>query len=159
LRQKLDMYASLRRYVPGSLAERIERGQALESGEREVSVLFIDIRGYTSLADERGAEEGFSLLSRYTRAVGAAGSAPGGTIVEFNGDGMMAVFGAPEALDAKESAAVQTARELVERLGATRSVPGEALAVGIGIATGAAYVGSIQPVDRAIWSAIGSTTN
>ena len=113
LRQKLDMYNSLRRYVPGSLAERIERGQALDAGEREVSVLFIDIRGYTSLAEERRAEEVFSLVSRYTRAVGEVLSAHGGTIVEFNGDGMMAVFGAPDPHPAKEHAAVSAARELV----------------------------------------------
>lgn len=159
MRQKLDMYQSLRRYVPGSLAERIERGQALDAGERDVSVLFIDIRGYTSLAQERGAEEVFSLVSRYTRAVGEVLSMHGGTIVEFNGDGMMAVFGAPEAHPAKEHAAVSAARELVERLGDAQSAPNEALRLGVGIATGAAYVGSIQSVDRAIWSAIGSTTN
>jgi len=159
MRQKLDMYQSLRRYVPGSLAERIERGQGLEASEREVSVLFIDIRGYTHLAAERDAEEVFSLVSRYTRAVGSAVSARGGTIVEFNGDGMMAVFGAPEALAGKERAAVETARDLVEKLGIAQGEPGEALRVGIGIATGPAYVGSIQSVDRAIWSAIGSTTN
>ena len=159
MRQKLDMYQSLRRYVPGSLAERIERGEALESGEREVSVLFIDIRGYTSLAQERDATEVFSLVSRYTLAVGEVVSAHGGTIVEFNGDGMMAVFGAPDPHPAKEHAAVSAARELVEKLGGARSAPGEALRLGVGIATGTAYVGSIQSVDRAIWSAIGSTTN
>ncbi len=158
MRQKLDMYQSLRRYVPGSLAERIERGQALDAGERDVSVLFIDIRGYTSLAQERRAEEVFSLVSRYTLAVGEVVSAHGGTIVEFNGDGMMAVFGAPDPHPAKEVAAVSAAAELVEKLAEAHSA-GEALRVGVGIATGSAYVGSIQSVDRAIWSAIGSTTN
>ena len=159
MRQKLDMYQSLRRYVPGSLAERIERGQALDAGERDVSVLFIDIRGYTSLAQERRAEEVFSLVSRYTRAVGEVVSAHGGTIVEFNGDGMMAVFGAPDPHPAKERGRGVGRGASWSRSSAKRTRAGEALRVGVGIATGSAYVGSIQSVDRAIWSAIGSTTN
>jgi class 3 adenylate cyclase len=156
-RHKLALYQSLRRYVPGSLAERIERGDTLDAGEREVSVLFVDIRGYTSLAAERRADEVFSLVSGYTRAVGEVVQRHGGTIVEFNGDGMMAVFGAPDTLAAKERAAVEAALALVRELHA--GGPGPPLRVGIGIATGPAYVGSIQSVDRAIWSAIGSTTN
>jgi adenylate cyclase len=145
--------------VPGSLAERIERGDALDAGEREVSVLFVDIRGYTSLAAERRADEVFSFVSRYTRAVGEVVQRHGGTIVEFNGDGMMAVFGAPGTLAAKERAAVEAALALVRDLRASGSTAGPPLRVGVGIATGPAYVGSIQSVDRAIWSAIGSTTN
>jgi class 3 adenylate cyclase len=161
MRQKLELYQSLRRYVPGSLAERLERGQSLDAGEREVSVLFVDIRGYTSLAAERRADEVFSLVSHYTRAVGEVVQRHGGTIVEFNGDGMMAVFGAPEALAEKERAAVEAALALVRELRRAGSTDGSAppLQVGVGIATGSAYVGSIQSVDRAIWSAIGSTTN
>ena len=76
----------------------------------------------------------------------------GGAIVEFNGDGMMAVFGAPEALAEKERHAIEAAREIVD------SSPPE-LAVGIGIATGPAYAGNIRAADRWIWSVIGDTTN
>ena len=76
---------------------------------------------------------------------------------------MMAVFGAPRELAHKERAAVEAGREIVEAVGA---LPVEArqggdtkLAVGVGIATGEAFVGNIQAVDRMIWSAIGNTTN
>jgi adenylate cyclase len=65
---------------------------------------------------------------------------------------MMAVFGAPEALAKKEQAAVEAGRRIVD------SMP-EGLAVGVGIATGPAFVGSIRSTDRLIWSAVGSTTN
>jgi adenylate cyclase len=71
---------------------------------------------------------------------------------------MMAVFGAPRALDHKEAAAVECAVRLaneIPRLGATE----KALAVGVGVATGMAFVGNIEAVDRTIWSAIGTTTN
>ena len=161
LRDKLQMYESLRRYVPEPLAQRIERGDTLDAGERDVSVLFVDIRGYSTLAAERRAEEVFSLVSRYTRAVSGIVRRHGGTIVEFNGDGMMAVFGAPDPLAGKEAAAVLAALELVDALEAAPSAEASSppLQVGVGIATGSAYVGSIQSVDRAIWSAIGSTTN
>jgi adenylate cyclase len=64
----------------------------------------------------------------------------------------MAVFGAPAALARKEQSAVEAARRIVD------SMP-EGLAVGGGVATGPAFVGSIRATDRLIWSAVGSTTN
>ncbi|MBW2448743.1 MAG: adenylate/guanylate cyclase domain-containing protein, partial [Deltaproteobacteria bacterium] len=78
---------------------------------------------------------------------------------EFNGDGMMAVFGAPRELAHKERAAVEAGREIVEAVGSLPVEGGETLSVGVGIATGEAFVGNIQAVDRMIWSAIGNTTN
>ncbi|MBW2316743.1 MAG: adenylate/guanylate cyclase domain-containing protein, partial [Deltaproteobacteria bacterium] len=75
------------------------------------------------------------------------------------GDGMMAVFGAPRKIAHKERAAVEAGREVVEAVGALPVEGGETLSVGVGIATGEAFVGNIQAVDRMIWSAIGNTTN
>jgi hypothetical protein len=76
---------------------------------------------------------------------------------------MMAVFGAPDPLADKERRALAAARRIVAEVGALRSpalgVAGGRLAVGVGLATGAAYVGAIRSVDRHIWSAIGNTTN
>ncbi len=76
---------------------------------------------------------------------------------------MMAVFGAPRELAYKERAAVEAGREMVAAVGALPvedTSGGETkLAVGVGIATGEAFVGNIQAVDRMIWTAIGNTTN
>jgi class 3 adenylate cyclase len=69
-----------------------------------------------------------------------------------DGDGMMVVFGAPEELARKEQQAALAARRIVDSMPAT-------LAVGVGIATGEAFVGGIRSPDRLIWSAVGSTTN
>jgi len=153
----------LRQYVPASIANRLADGRALEAGEREVSVLFADLRGYTSLAEGRHAEEIFRIVSHYTETVTRAVTEQGGTVVEFNGDGMMAVFGAPDPLPHKERRALAAARRIVAEVGALRSpalgVTGGRLAVGVGLATGSAYVGAIRSVDRHIWSAIGNTTN
>jgi len=154
------MAARLRRYVPGAIAEQIERGGSLAPGEREVSVLFVDVRGYASFAEPRTPAAIFEAVSAYTRTVSEVVREAQGTVVEFNGDGMMAVFGAPVSLADKERAAVRAALAIRERVRALRFGDGaERIDVGIGIATGPAYVGSIQAVDRAIWSALGNTTN
>ena len=72
---------------------------------------------------------------------------------------MMAVFGAPRELAHKERAAVEAGCEIIAAVGALPLEGGETLSVGVGIATGEAFVGNIQAVDRMIWSAIGNTTN
>jgi class 3 adenylate cyclase len=152
----------LRRYVPGALAGELERGRELGASSCEVSVMFVDMRGYTRYAESRSPHEIFALISRYTRHVSEIVVSHGGTVVEFNGDGMMAIFGAPQPLPDKEAAAVTTAIEIIslfEAGSSTGSYPLSDLAVGVGIATGEAFVGSIQAHDRAIWSALGDTTN
>lgn len=152
------MQEAMRRYVPGAIAESIERGEGLESREREVTVLFVDIRGYTNLAQGSGPRDIFSTVNRYTRAVSKRVRDSGGTVVEFNGDGMMAVFGAPADLSEKERAAVRAGWRILDEIEGIEH-DGRSLSVGIGIATGPAYVGNIQAADRLIWSAIGNTTN
>jgi class 3 adenylate cyclase len=163
IREGREMQESLRRYVPGAVAEQLSSGGELTSGEREVSVLFVDIRGYTSFSENRKAEEIFSAVNRYTETVSQIVQKHAGSVVEFNGDGMMAVFGAPRELAHKERAAVEAGREIVEAVAALPvedTSGGEArLSVGVGIATGEAFVGNIHAVDRMIWTAIGNTTN
>ena len=158
-----ELQERLRQYVPASIANHLTQGRALEAGERDVSVLFADLRGYTSLAEGRHAEEVFRIISQYTETVTRVVTEQGGTVVEFNGDGMMAVFGAPDPLPNKERRALAAARRIVIEVSALRSPSlGSAdggLAVTVGLATGVAYVGAIRSVDRYIWSAIGNTTN
>jgi adenylate cyclase len=146
------MQAALRRYVPGAVAERVLRGDALEPAEREVTLLFVDIRDYTRVAAGLRPADVFATLNEHTERVSGVVQECGGTVVEFNGDGLMAVFGAPEPLARKEQQAVEAARRIVDSMPAT-------LAVGVGVATGDAFVGSIRSTDRLIWSAVGSTTN
>ena len=163
IREARQMQESLRRYVPGAVAEQLSSGAELTSGEREVSVLFVDLRGYTGFAESRGAEEIFSTVNRYTETVSQIVQKHAGSVVEFNGDGMMAVFGAPRELAQKERAAVEAGREIVEAVGALEVEGAQGgptkLSVGVGIATGEAFVGNIQAADRMIWTAIGNTTN
>jgi len=152
---------SLRRYVPSAIAEVIDGGDELEATTREVSVLFVDLRGYTSLTESREAEQIFGAVNRYTEAVSVSVQNHGGSVVEFNGDGMMAVFGAPNPLENKESAALAAGREMATTVPLLAGPDGENrnMRVSVGIATGDAFVGNIRAADRLIWSAIGNTTN
>ena len=161
LREARAMQEELRRYVPGAVAKGLESGEGLEPRERAVSVLFVDIRGYTSYSESRRAEEIFSTINRYTTTVSSLVEKFGGSVVEFNGDGMMAVFGAPQALPDKERAAVRAGQEIVSKVESLGQSAGEpsGISVGVGIATGAVFVGSIQSVDRLIWTALGNTSN
>jgi class 3 adenylate cyclase len=163
LHEARELQGRLRQYVPASIATRLAEGRNPEAGERIVSVLFADLRGYASRSEGQSSEAIFSTVSRYTEMVTKAVVAHGGTVVEFNGDGMMAVFGAPDPLPDKESLALAAARQIVDEVGAIAWPGGDArsasLEVGVGVATGPAYVGAIRAVDRYIWSAIGNTTN
>ena len=159
LQQSRSMQDALRRYVPGAVATAIESGDVLEPSEREITVLFVDLRGYTTLCEPLGPHEIFATVNRYTETVSTAIRQHGGTVVEFHGDGLMAMFGVPAELKQKEAAAVRAARQVVAAL-ATESAPGTApLTVGVGIATGPAFVGNIRSADRLIWTAVGNTVN
>lgn len=156
--QSQALRARLARYVPGAIQSSLESGKDLPPKEQEVTILFVDIRGYTSFSEGRGAEEIFDTVSRYTELVSKLVIARGGSVVEFHGDGLMVVFGAPEELPDKETQAVAAARDIVRAV-PELAVEGVRLGVGVGIATGPAFVGNIQSADRLIWGAIGNTTN
>jgi class 3 adenylate cyclase len=152
IEQSRAMQAILRRYVPGAIAEQLEKGRDLPATEREVTVVFVDLRGHSTHSEKRPVEDVFSTVNEHTERVSRIVLARGGAVVEANGVGMMAVFGAPEAVTDKERRAVEAAREIVD------SSPAD-LRVGVGIATGPAYAGNIRAADRWIWSVIGETTN
>jgi class 3 adenylate cyclase len=162
-REEKQMYQRLQGYVPSVVAKELARGADLADGERDVSILFVDIRGYTSFSESRSAGQVFEVVNRYTEAVSRVISEAGGSVIEFHGDGLLAVFGAPHEIDGKEGAAVAAAREIVrvvERLEVKDPDGTEIrLGCGVGIATGPTFVGNVQSVDRRIWTVIGNTTN
>jgi len=156
-----ELLAALSAYVPASIVARLVHGLAVECGERELSVLFVDLSDYSAYAQRHRPEEIFSFLNRYTEGVSSVVRRHGGTIVEFGGDGMMALFGAPDELGGKERAAVLAALDFVPELepGIIPSGSAPSPRIRVGIATGSAFVGSLHCVDHLIWSAIGDTTN
>ncbi|MDJ0850331.1 MAG: adenylate/guanylate cyclase domain-containing protein [Myxococcota bacterium] len=156
-------HEKLRRFAPRCLAERIDRGQSIEPGEQEVSVLFADLRGFSAFAEHRPPREVFLAVSHYAQLVSGVVGDHGGLIVDFCGDGVMAVFGALEELPNKEQAALAAAREIYALVRADPPVEPEPHSaihpVGLGVATGEAYVGEVRAGDRTFWSAVGNTTN
>lgn len=159
LQRERAMREALNRYVPAPVAARVARGEAIEGGERDVSVLFVDIRGYTALSETRGAGELFSLVSRYTEAVSAVIQRHGGTVVEFLGDGLMAVFGAPEPIPDHAGAAVRAACEVADAVRRLEPEGGGRIMAGVGVASGRAFVGNVRTNDRLVYTAIGDVVN
>jgi class 3 adenylate cyclase len=148
-------------YVPKEVADRLQRGEEMRPIHQELSVLFVDIRGYVALSQSRSPEEVFELLNAYTSAVSNVVRGNGGTVVEFRGDGLLAAFGAPEEMAEKEAAAVVAGREILALVASARFGdlrPGD-LRVGVGVATGDAYVGSLESAGQKVWSVLGYIVN
>jgi len=128
-------------------------------GEREVSVLFADLRGYSRYAECHRPAEIFSLLAAYADSASEVVRSHGGRVLSFHGDGLLAVFDQP----GKEFSALAAARALIlalDELGEVPCRPGpEDLPIGIGIATGMAFLGCIGRGLGATWSAAGDVTN
>ncbi|MCX8087243.1 MAG: adenylate/guanylate cyclase domain-containing protein [Rhodocyclaceae bacterium] len=169
-REKRHLSALFSRYVsPGVLQALLAHPDmpGLGGRRREVTVLFSDIRDFTTLSERLEPEEVVELLNEYFERACAALLAEEATIDKFIGDAVMAEFGAP--LDQPDHAerAVRaalklhaTAREFsswVERRFAGRSLP--RFAIGIGIHTGPAVVGNIGSHQRMEYTAVGDTVN
>jgi class 3 adenylate cyclase len=152
--------ATLSHYVPRQVARRILCGDDLTPGEHDVSVLILDLRSYVQYVERRTPKEIYTLLARYSLIVSSIIHRHGGTMVEFTGDGMVALFGAPDALRDKERASVEAGCAIVDAVREMQQPGGgPQLEVGVGIATGNAFVGAIPAADRLVWSVVGNTTN
>lgn len=160
---------AIRRYVPPAVAQRIIRGESasIEAPvRRRVTILFCDIAGFTEIADQVEPEVVTQVLSDYLSAMSDLVDAAGGTLNEFAGDGLMALFGAPDEVAPREQvhrsirAALAMRAKMLElseawrRLGLSR-----ALKVRIGINTGMVSVGSYGSPGRRTYTAVGLVTN
>jgi adenylate cyclase len=135
----------------------------VNAGERELSVLFSDIRGFTTLSENRSAEEIVSLLNNYFSRQTHVIFSHGGTMDKFIGDAIMAFWGAPLNNPAHACDAVESALDMVDSLLAFRhEIGGETgrnFDIGIGIHTGPAVVGMIGSDNRLDYTCIGDTVN
>jgi len=141
----------------------IERGGIEGAGQsREVTLLFSDIRGFTTLSETRSPEEVVALLNRYFSLQVDVVFRHGGSLDKFIGDAIMAIWGAPldDAGHAKH--AVACALDMADTLARFREEVGEAgrdFDVGIGVHSGRAVVGLIGSEKRREYTAIGDTVN
>jgi len=162
LRHERAVQVALSQYVPDPLVALLARGREVEGGEREVSVLFVDLRSFTSYSERHGTDTVLSIVNRYTREASGIINRHGGTVVEFLGDGLMAVFGAPDALPEHARVSVEAAHEVVatvRRLALAPADDGTAIGVGVGIASGHAFVGNVRTSDRLVYTAVGDVVN
>jgi adenylate cyclase len=143
------------------LAGRIQPG--LAGVRRRICVMFCDIHGFTSRAEKMAPEQVISLLNRYFTAATAAIYKRGGTTNKFLGDGVMALFGAPQPLECPEKNALEAAqdilsalRELDRELAAEGIEP---LKIGIGLHAGEVVLGHVGGRLHREYSAIGEVVN
>ncbi len=139
------------------------RVDAVQGSERELAILFVDIRGFTSLAEGRLPYDVVFVLNRYFAAVGRAVEAAGGRVDKFIGDGVMALFGIESDARAACREALAAARSMSEQLEElNRSLSAELdqpLRIGIGIHVGPTIVGEMGYGSATAITAIGDAVN
>ncbi|TXI05575.1 MAG: adenylate/guanylate cyclase domain-containing protein [Rhizobium sp.] len=155
---------SIVNYTPKHLADRIFKTRAAMQGERKrVTVLFADIKGSTKLAQEAGAEAWHGILDRFFSILSGAVHRYEGTVNQYTGDGIMALFGAPIAHEDHAQRACFAALEMqaeVRRFAdEMRLQKGLNLSMRVGLNTGEVIVGRIGDDLRMDYTAQGLTVN
>jgi class 3 adenylate cyclase len=151
-------------YTPQHLAQRILKdARALKGERKEVTVLFVDVQGSTDLASALGAEEFHAVMDGAFELMLASVHRWEGTVNQFTGDGIMALFGAPIAHEDHARRALQAALEIQRGFGeyATdlRREKGISVQVRLGLNSGPVVVGTIGDDLRMDYTAQGLTTN
>ena len=155
----------LKRFFSPQLAELILAGGAddpLESHRREITVVFLDLRGFTAFAESAEPEEVMAALADFHHAMGRRILEYQGTLERFTGDGLMVFFNDPLPIQQPARRAVEMAFAMQEdalKLAAQWKRRGFDLGLGIGVAQGYATVGAIGFEGRIDYGAIGNVTN
>jgi len=163
--EQVERLGRLKRFFSPQLAELIVSGGAadpLQSHRVEVTVVFLDLRGFTAFAETADPEEVMGVLREYHAEMGRLILAHEGTLERFTGDGMMIFFNDPVPVPDGPERAIRMALAMGERLrqiDAGWRKRGYDLGVGIGIARGYATIGAIGFEGRWDYGAIGTVTN
>jgi class 3 adenylate cyclase len=163
--QMVERLGRLKRFFSPQLAELIIRGGAddpLKTHRREVTVVFLDLRGFTAFAETSEPEELMGVLREYHAAMGQLILAHEGTLERFTGDGMMVFFNDPLPVPDAAERAVRMAvamRDRAAELAVRWHRLGYELDLGIGVAKGFATIGAIGFEGRWDYGAIGTVTN
>ncbi len=162
---QLERMGRLKRFFSPELAEMIVSGGAedlLKSHRRRITVVFVDLRGFTAFADSEEPEEVMGMLRDFHTEMGRLIVESPGTLERFTGDGMMVFFNDPVEIPNPDEEAVRLAvrmRESAEGLRGRWVKQGFDLDFGAGIAAGYATLGAIGFEGRSDYSAIGRVTN
>jgi len=162
LRQKEMLRDLLNIYVSPEVAqEALTHGTKLGGELIECTVLFSDIRGFTSISESLPPDELMSLLNRYMSMMVEVIVTNGGMVNKFGGDTLLAIFGTPlNPADNHAEQAVLSAQAMFKALGVfNQKENSRHLQIGIGIATGAVVAGNIGGRERIEYTVIGDTVN
>ncbi|MBK9941949.1 MAG: FHA domain-containing protein [Kouleothrix sp.] len=171
LREQAQLRQNFERFMSPNIAQLmasyfVQHGQLWEPQELIVSVLFADVKGFTSLSETLSPRDVQDLLNEYFHEMTEVIFRHNGTLDKYIGDGIMAVFGAPQLaapIDPEESAAqavdaalgmIEAHRRLIERLD-----PAKAFAFRMGINTGPVYAGFFGTRQRLEYTVMGDTVN
>jgi class 3 adenylate cyclase len=162
---QLERLSRLKRFFSPQLAELIVSGGAddpLRTHRGDITVVFLDLRGFTAFAEMSEPEEVMGVLREYHAAMGKLILEHEGTLERFTGDGMMIFFNDPVPVSNPAERAVRMSvamRDRVKELAAGWRKGGYDLALGVGIAHGYATLGAIGFEGRWDYGAIGTVTN
>ena len=159
-----ERFASPQSYTPKHLAEKILTSKGAMEGERKtVTVMFADVSGFTAMSERLDPEEVHGIMDRAFEVILGAVHHFEGTINQFLGDGVMALFGAPLAHEDHAHGALSAALAIQERLvplqDDVRRAHGIEFRIRMGINTGVVVVGAIGRDLRMDYTAVGDTTN
>lgn len=165
-RERLRVRTMFSKYVSPDVMEEIlenREGLALGGKRRHITVLFSDVRGFTSISEHIGPEQVVAFLSDYLPQAAQLVFKHGGTVDKFIGDAVMAIFGAPKSYGDDALRAVRAGIDMIELIDSLKEkwspIIGRPFKVGVGINTGDAVVGSIGSDIRSDFTAIGDTVN
>ena len=161
LSEKHRVLGMFGKYVSPAVAEQLLQRHVGDAGEvRHVTIMFLDIRNFTTFAEHRTPSEVVEYLNTLFRGMITLIDANHGIVNKFLGDGFMACFGAPLSDGHDTQNAVRAAVEIVtavERLSAAGDIP--ATRIGIGLHAGPAVTGSVGSDERKEYTVIGDTVN
>ena len=165
-RQRQQTVAVFSRFLDPTVVQDLvdsgENSDSVSGKACELTVLFSDIRGFTSLSESREPAEIVELLNHYFAMQVETVFKYGGTLDKFIGDAIMAFWGAPRPDDNQASNAVAAALEMIENLETFRQEAGpvaDGFDVGIGLHSGSAVVGFLGSERRRDYTAIGDSVN
>ena len=164
LREREHIKNTFGRFVSRDVAEAVLDGRVPLGGEKlEVTILFQDIRGFTALSEKLDAATLLRVLNQFFTEAVAAVEAEGGLVKQFTGDGIMALFGAPQPRQDHPQRAVRAALGIVSRLdqvnAGLQSEGLPALRIGVGLHTGEVVAGLIGPDERVEYGVVGEPVN
>jgi len=154
----------VRRFATTEVAQDLEASGFSLSGKLVVaSVMFCDIRGFTTIAEAQSPEQTIDMLNTYYTLMFEAISSNGGVVNQMIGDGLMAIFGAPLPQSDHRARAVRAALEMIEMiemLDVDRTRDGKVpFRIGIGIASGEVVAGYTGTMHRATYTCVGDTVD